>query len=82
MIMQDQVPNKDRDPAEDGSAMAGQVLDAFHMPWPRKPLGKPTSKGQPGNKSPTAGRRTATKGHGRPGRSSHIGKVKKGWGWD
>lgn len=42
---------KRHDPTEDAHVMATGVAQAFQMPWPRKPLGKPDSgkgKGQPG----------------------------------
>jgi len=42
---------KRQDPTKDAHVMATGVANAFQMPWPRKPLGKPDSgkgKGQPG----------------------------------
>jgi hypothetical protein len=48
---------KDHDPMEDGQHMAQQVATAFHMPWPRKPLGK--GKGSAGAKGSKTSRPAA-----------------------
>lgn len=48
----------DRHPEEQASNMFNQVTTAFGLPWPRKPLGKPTG----GKPHSTRGRGHSSRG--------------------
>lgn len=40
--MNDPIPNKDHPVEQDANRMFNHVVDAFHLPWPRKPLSPKT----------------------------------------
>jgi hypothetical protein len=66
--MNEPIPDKNHPVEQDSGRMLQQVTGAFHLPWPKKPLGKP--KGQSKGSS-----RGQSKGTGR-GRSMRGGKSK------